>query len=234
MNTTEPFHHIHKDVNDANPVWTKIVTLWHTRKSIITNVLIVLVLICLAIWGYYHFVQEPKETKANALMFGAKKYFSVDSFRLALNGDGINKGFSSIAQVYSGTKAGNLSNYYAGLCCLHLGEFKNAVTYLKKFSTGAQQIQMFAYGSLADAYSELGNNNDAITYYKKAGTTFPKDEKMSAEYLFRAGLLSEAIGNTKQAIEYYQLIQHDYPITDRGFQINKYIYRLKYLPNDYN
>ncbi|WP_298411366.1 tetratricopeptide repeat protein, partial [Hydrotalea sp.] len=146
--------------------------------------------------------------------------------------DGFNKGVLFIIKNYDGTKSANLAKYYAGISYLKLGNFANAVKYLKEFKTDAPQIQMAAYGALADAETELGKNDDAIQAYKKAGSTFPKDAFSSSEYLFRAGLLSETLGKTKDAIELYKEIKSKYPQTDKGLQADKYIYRLSIEKNN--
>jgi tetratricopeptide (TPR) repeat protein len=149
-----------------------------------------------------------------------------------LDGDGINKGVLYVISKYGDTKSGNLAHYYAGISYLKLGNFNKAVEHLKDFSTSAKQIQMVAYGAVGDAYSELKKNDDAISYYTKAGKTFEKDEFSSSEYLFRAGLLSETTGKTKDALELYKEIKAKFPKTDKGMQIDKYIYRLSIEKND--
>ncbi|MFX7878553.1 tetratricopeptide repeat protein, partial [Acinetobacter baumannii] len=108
-----------------------------------------------------------------------------------LNGDGQNKGALYVIKNYGGTKAANLAHYYAGVSYLKLGDFNNAVKYLKDFSTDAKQVQLLALGCLGDAYAELNKKEEAIQAYKKAAATFEEDENNSSEYLFRAALLSE-------------------------------------------
>ena len=151
---------------------------------------------------------------------------------MVLDGDGTNKGVLYIIKNYGGTKTANLASFYAGVSYLKLGDFNKAVEYLKDFSTGAKQVQMTAYGALADAYAELNKKDDAISYYTKAASTFEADEASSAEYLFRAALLSETIGKTKEAVELYKQLKAKFPKTDRGFQADKYIYRLSVEKND--
>jgi tetratricopeptide (TPR) repeat protein len=132
---------------------------------------------------------------------------------------------------YGSTKAGNLAHYYAGVSYLKLGDFNNAVKHLKDFSTDARQIQLMAYGALGDAYAELNNKEEAISSYKKAAGTFDTDENNSAEYLFRAALLSETSGNTAQALELYKELKEKFPRTEKGVQADKYIYRLSIEKN---
>lgn len=184
------------------------------------------ILVIVAFLAYKYAVQEPNEKKAEEAMFQAEQYFRMDSTRLALNGDNINAGFSKIISKYSGTKAANLAKFYAGSCYLKLGDFNNAVKYLKDFSTPAYQVQARAYGLLGDAYSELNKKEDAIEQYKKAGTISDKDEVICPEYLFRAGYLYESEGKNKEAIEMYQMIKDKFPGSQRGLDIDKYLGRL--------
>ncbi len=184
------------------------------------------ILVIAAFLAYKYIVQEPNEKKAEDAMFQAEQYYRMDSVKLALNGDNINAGFAKIISKYSGTKAANLAKFYAGSCYLKLGDFNNAVKYLKDFSTSAYQVQARAYGMLGDAYSELNKKEEAIEEYKKAGTLSDKDDVISPEYLFRAGYLYESIGKTKEAIEMYQMIKDKYPGSQRGQDIDKYLGRL--------
>ena len=176
--------------------------------------------------GYKQYILDPKEKQASEAMFRAEEYFRADSIRLALNGDAVNAGFTKIISRYSGTKAADLSAFYAGSCYLKLGDFNNAVKYLKDYKTSAAQVQAKAYGLLGDAYSELNKKDEAAEQYKKAGTYFDQDEVISPEYLFRAGYLYESMGKSQDAITMYQLIKSKYPGSPRGFDIDRYLARL--------
>jgi tetratricopeptide (TPR) repeat protein len=182
------------------------------------------------IYGYLELYQNPREAKAADTMFTAEKYFGLDSSNYVLNGDGTNKGVLYVIKEYSGTKAANLANYYAGISYYRLNDYKKSIEYLKDFSTSAKQVQAIAYGTIGDAYADLKNNDEAINYYKKAGGHFPEDEGISAEYLFRAASLLEMNGKVDDAIEIYTTIKTKYPKTEKGFQADKYINRLKVQP----
>jgi tetratricopeptide (TPR) repeat protein len=185
--------------------------------------------IILLIGGYYayqNFYAAPREEKAADAIWHAQQYFQADSMQLALNGDGQHPGFEKVAKNYSGTKAGNLARFYSGVCALRLGNFKKAEEYLNGFKTDSKEIQAVAYARLADAYAELGKKNEAVEAYAKAGRFYPEQESLSAENLFRAGLLSETLGKNEEAIKYYKEIKEKYARTDRGYQIDKYLARL--------
>ena len=176
-----------------------------------------------AIFGYTEFYQKPLEAKAADAMYVAEKYFANDSSELVLNGDGTNKGMLYIIDQFSGTKAANLAKYYAGMSYFRLKNYNKAIELLKDFSSDAKQVQAVAYGSIGDAYSELKKNEEAIDFYKKAGTHFPEDEAISSEYLFRAGYFLELNGKNEEAIEIYKQIKKNYPKSEKGFNIKSTI-----------
>jgi tetratricopeptide (TPR) repeat protein len=196
----------------------------------ITAFLVILVLIVGGYFGYMELYQKPREIKAADAMFAAENYFFQDSSKLVLNGDGTSKGVLYIIKTYSGTKAENLANFYAGVSYYKLGDLNKSIQYLKDFSTDAKQIQSIAYGTLGDAYADLKKNTEALDYYKKAGANFPEDEVISSEYLFRAAQLQEVLGKTDDAVAIYKDIKAKYPKTEIGLNVDKFIFKLKVQP----
>ena len=207
---------------------------WEKYKSLIIGISAAVILVAGGWLIYKKMFQEPKEERAGEAIGKAQEYFAAEKYEQALQGDGQNKGFLYMIKNYEGTKSGNLAHLYAGISYLKLGEFNKAVTHLRDFDTDSKQIQMIAYGRLADAYSELGKKNDAVDYYKKAGKHFQEDEFNSSEFLFRAGYLLENLGKNKEAVEVYKEIKEKFPQTEKGFSIDKYIYRLSVEQNDFS
>ncbi len=208
---------------EQTPVSTK-------KNQLIVYILVGGLIAAGAIFAYTELYQKPLEAKAADAMYVAEKYFANDSSELVLQGDGLNKGVLYIIKEYSGTKAANLAKYYAGMSYYRLKDYNKAIEYLKDFSTNAKQVQAVAYGSIGDAYSELKKNEEAIEYYKKAGTHFPEDEAISSEYLFRAASFLELNGQNDAAVEIYKQIKQNYPKSEKGFSIDKYINRLQVQP----
>lgn len=207
---------------------------WEKFQKPIIGISVAIILIAGGWMVYNSMFKEPAEEKAADAMFKAENYFKIDSSRLALFGDGQNKGFLNIIKTYSGTKASNLAHFYAGISYLKINDFNNAVKYLKDFSTGSKQIQMIAYGRLGDAYSELNKKEDAVDYYKKAGKHFEEDEFNSSEFLFRAAFLLETMGKNNDALELYKELKEKYPKTEKGYGADKYIYRLSVEKNEFS
>ncbi len=216
---------------EKNEALVKMQGFWARYQKPVLIVAAVVVIVVGGWYGYKEYILTPKEEKASDALFKAQQYFAADSSNLVLNGDGQSRGVLYVLNNYGGTKAANLCKYYAGVSYLKLGDFNNAVKYLKDFSTDAGQVQLMAYGLLGDAYSELNKKDEAIDSYKKASTAFDKDEANSSEYLFRAALLSETSGKTKEALDLYKELKEKFPKTDKGYQADKYIYRLSIEKN---
>ncbi|MDA3892397.1 MAG: tetratricopeptide repeat protein [Salinivirgaceae bacterium] len=176
--------------------------------------------------SFQKFIIEPKESEANENMFVAEQYFARDSFNLALNGDGNYFGFIDISSDFKMTKSANLAKYYTGICYLQLGEYEEAISHLKKFSTSDIMISAVATGAIGDAYCELGEFSSAISYYEKAANNNP-NSFASPIYLSKAGQLHEEEGNYKKALRLYEIIKADYPKSQEGRNIEKMIARAK-------
>jgi hypothetical protein len=75
-------------------------------------------------------------------------------YKLSLNGSEGKFGFIKIADEYSGTDAGNLANYYAGMAYLNTGKYNEAIDYLNKFKSDDIVLSGLATGAIGDAYAE--------------------------------------------------------------------------------
>jgi tetratricopeptide (TPR) repeat protein len=199
---------------------------WGKNSKVITYALAGLVVIVGGYFAYTKFYKAPAEAKAAEAIWKAEDYYRLDSFKLALEGDGQSGGFLKAIKNNSGTKAGNLAHFYAGSCYMQLGDFNNAIKYLKDFSTNQVELEIRAAGLLGDAYAELGKKEDAIGYYKKAGSLFDKDDINSPEYLFRAAMLNQELGKNKEAIDLLHQIKDKYPSSQRAFEVDKYLGKL--------
>ena len=192
------------------------------NKKSLTIIVVVIILVVGGYMLYSRVLLGPKEIEAQSQIFRAEQYFEQDSFRLALEGDGDALGFIDIIDEYGITKTANLANYYAGISYLRLGEFENAIEYLKHFDSSDKLVSVIALGALGDAYVELGDYDEAISFFEKAANK-NKNEFTSAIYLKKAGLAYEAIENYSKAISAYEKIKTLYPESDEARDIDKFI-----------
>lgn len=175
---------------------------------------------------YQNLYKAPKEKEAMEQMFKAQEQFERDSFALALtNPGGGYVGFLDIIDSYSGTKAANLSNYYAGVSYLNLGQFDAALDYMKNFSPAGQVGPVMKFGVLGDIYSELDQMDSAMSNYKKAINS-GENEVLTAYYLKKLGMLHEKNGNMAEARSSYEQVKADFPNSPYASDIDKYITRV--------
>jgi tetratricopeptide (TPR) repeat protein len=193
------------------------------QKWIVRVVTAVLAIVAIYI-GVKRFYLNPLEEEAHGQMFVAEQYFEVDSFNLALYGDGNYSGFLQIIDDYGITKASNLANYYAGISFLKTGQYEDAIEYLKKFKSKDKMVAPIASGAIGDAYVELGETELGLDYYLKAAGL--SDNKFTTPmYLMKAGLVYETLGKYGEALELYEQIRREYPEYSRSNNIEKYITR---------
>ncbi len=203
-------------------------TLSKTEQYIENNqkLLIYIVLGIAAIIGsYYAYTRwylEPLETEAVSQMYAAEQYFEKDSFQLAINGDGNMPGFIDIIEEYGSTKSGNLANYYAGICYLHLGQYDEAIEYLENFNSDDMMLQPVAIAAIGDAYMEKGDTKTAIDKYLEAANTNP-NEFTSPIFLMKAGRAYETVDDYANALIQYKKIKKDYKNSNEGRIIDKFI-----------
>lgn len=186
-------HQLENEHDDAAQVVAKAKKFWDKNGKTTLIVLGTLVILIGGFFAYKNFIQKPKIAESQDKSFKAEEYFRLDSFQLALNGDGVNPGFIKIAKNYSGTPLGNLANFYAGVSYIKLNQNDKAVQYLKDFSTSSKPVQQRAYKLLGDAYGDLEKNPEALEYYKKAAHHFEEDQMASADALFSAAYLAQHV-----------------------------------------
>jgi tetratricopeptide (TPR) repeat protein len=224
-----------KNNKDANPQTISNVEQTLTRteqyleenyKTFLAGLGIIVIIVGLIWLGKIYLSKRNDE--AQSQIYQAEKYLEIDSIKLALNGDGNYLGFIDIAKSYKFTKTGNLANYGAGICYLHLGDYQSAIDYLKKYSSKDKVIGSLALGGIGDAYVELGDLEKGITKYVEAAD-FAENSFNSPLFLMKAGEIYELQGKYTDALKIYERIQSEYPESTEGSSIEKYISRVKLL-----
>lgn len=183
---------------------------------------IVLILGFLGIKKYY---VAPRNAEAQELMFPAQNYFEIDSFSLAVNGDGVSLGFLDIIDDFGSTKAGNLAKYYTGISYLHIGEYEMAIDYLNKFKTDDLLLEPLKHSAIGDAYSELEEFDKAVSAYKGALET-NENEFTTPVIQSKLALVYEAIGEKDKALKALKLVKDKYPSYSDIVSVEKNIARL--------
>ena len=180
-------------------------------RSLLTALIVVVVVVG-GFFGYKYLISGPRAEKAAAMMFVAEQQFAVDSFALALNGDGNFAGFLEVIDRYGSTDEGNLARHYAGICYLRLGEYQQALDYLKEYSASTKSVPealLAAQNCGLQAVAASDNSLSAPYYLKKAGGVYEK------------------LGDYAKALAAYERISDDYPASMEARDIQKYIGRIQ-------
>lgn len=194
--------------------------------------------IVLGYLGYSKFIQEPKQSEAMNEMYQAQKYFdeaitgnAKDSlFTLSLNGGEGKYGMLDIAKEYSGTKAGNLANYYAGMAYLNLKDYQNAVSYLSDFDGSDEILGPIAKGGIGDAFVQLNQAEDALDYYVQAAE-MKANNFTTPTYLYKAGTIALQLGKNNEALKYFNRIKEEFSTSTEAQNIEVFIGRAEAASN---
>lgn len=200
------------------------------NKQMITSVIVGVIVIVGGYFGYTKMYLEPLQLDAEEQIWKAQSYFDKDSLELAMFGDGNYMGFEEIADEFSGTRAGDLANFYMGVISLRKGEFDLAIDYLESYSGNDIILSAIALGAIGDANMELDDAGKALEYYKKAANTNPNDFT-SAIYLMKAGKVAEGLEDYSDAVSLYTEIKENYSDTKEGREVEKYLARAQTLAN---
>ena len=205
------------------------------NKKIILGAVAAIIVVIAGIFVYNTQISGPREEKASTALSKGQTYFNNEMFEQAVNGDGAGfVGFAKLADEYSGTKAGNLANLYAGLCYANLGKWAEAQKSLDAFSTeGDQMISPASQAALGDAYAHLNQLDKAVDAFKKAADMADSkaeddtNNSLSPTFLIKAGEVLESQGKKDEALKIYQDIKKKYvnSMLVQSAEIDKYIER---------
>ncbi|MEJ1223359.1 tetratricopeptide repeat protein [Sediminicola sp. 1XM1-17] len=201
------------------------------NQNYILGVIGVIAVAVLGYLAYNQFVLKPKEASADNEMYYPQQYFDQalnseterDSlFTLSLNGAEGKYGFLDIIEEYSGTKAANVANYSAGMAYLNMQNYQEAINHLEDFSSDDAILGALAKGGLGDAFMQLNQPEDALSYYEKA--VEHSDNSFTApKFLFKAGITALELNENDKALEYFQKIKDEYASSDEAQTVDAFI-----------
>lgn len=205
---------------------SKLERFFENNRQSLSGIAIAIFVIVGGLFAYQKFYQQPREQEAQEQIYYAQRLFEADSFSFAINGHRGNPGFLDIAADYSGTKAGNTANYYAGISYLRLGDFEKAIMLLDDFDAPDPVLNLLSISAIGDAFVELGQKEEGLEYYQKA-IKQEANNFISPFILFKAGLLAEELGQAQKAFDYFTQIEKDFPESRQAADVKRYIARVE-------
>jgi tetratricopeptide (TPR) repeat protein len=200
------------------------------------SALIAVVVIFLSYLGYTKYISEPNEIEASNELAFPRKYYDqastagsgIDSLlTLGLEGVDGKYGFLDVADSFSGTNAGNLANYYAGVSYLEMKQYDKAIEYLEKFNSNDEMLGPVSLGAVGDAFADINQPEQALEYYQKAANK--KDNDFTTPlFLYKAGMTAMELKKFDKAESLFSEIKENYPTSDQGRDVEKFINAAKY------
>lgn len=202
-------------------------------KKAIVGAVVALLVIVAAVICYNNFYAGPREDKASTALAKAQTLFAGEQYEQALKGGKGTEGFLTVAENYSGTKAGNLAKLYAGLCYAKLEKWQDAIKYLEDFSTKNDAlISPASQAALGNAYANTNNIDKAISCLKKAAEMADSkadddtNNSIAPSCLVQAGRLLESQNKADEALKIYKEVKEKYVNSMAAQDIDKYIERV--------
>ena len=191
------------------------------NQNIISWCVTGVVLVILAIMAFNNFYLKPKNIEAQNAVGKAVVYFSHQQYELALEGNDDFDGFEQIASDYSIVQGGKTAALYAGLCYYNMGQYEEAIKYLKKYNGSDVNIAPAALMKTGDAYAQLDETEKAVKYFNKAAKS--GNELIAPIALKKSGLAYLELGNNKAAKNAFETIKTKYISSAEAQDIDKYI-----------
>ncbi|MFT5715210.1 MAG: tetratricopeptide (TPR) repeat protein [Flavobacterium sp.] len=197
------------------------------NQNFIIGIVGAVALVTIGYLAYQKFVAEPKQIEAANEMFVAQQNFkqatdgvaSDSLYKLSLNGSEGKFGFVKIADEYSGTDAGNLANYYAGMAYLNTGKYTEAIDYLNKFKSEDIILGALAKGAIGDAYAQNKQPKEALDYYLKA-VAANNNDFTTPRFLLKAGKTSLELGKNEDALKYFTDIKENFDASPEAASVD--------------
>ncbi len=201
------------------------------NQKVIIGILVAVILIIAGIILYNNFVAKPRQEKASTQLAKMQQLFEQQQYEQALKGNGAAApGLTQIASDYSGTDAGNLANYFAGIAYAKTGKWQEAAKYLEKFKTKKDLfVSPLSQMALGDCYANLKQFDKAIDAFKKAATMADKaaangtNNTVSPTALKKAAIILIDQKQKAEAKKLFEEIKQKYINSPVAADIDKYI-----------
>lgn len=199
----------------------------------IFGAIIVVIVVVLGSLAYQKFIVEPTETEAANELNQAQIYFknaleasgkeAKDSlYSLSLEGGNGKFGFVDIASQYGGTKSGNLANYYAGMANFRLSNYQEAINYLDDFDSEDELLMPIALGTIADAFQQIGQPEQALKYYEQAAQ-IRNNSFTAPKYLLKAAITAIELNNASVALNHLNTLKDEYADSNEAKEADVYL-----------
>lgn len=177
------------------------------------------IIVAVALYFVYNFfIFQPENEKSKDVYYSALNYAVADSTDKAI--EDAQRG----VKKYDGKIGGEISQFILARELMEKGEFKKALKQLEGTKLHDTFLSISVVSLKGDCYSEMKNYKEAKKYYMEA-SEMKENDKTTPENLFKAALVSEKLGQKKDAFDLYTRIDKEYPNFSQQKAISEYIAR---------
>lgn len=209
-------------IDELNENMTSIGRNVEKNKNKIVYVVIAILVIAAAIFGYKYLYQEPRTESARTEIGQADMSLAMGQDSIALTQ------YMAIADKYSNV-SGERAALQAGIMLYQEGKYEEAINYIKKYSFDGTLVGPAAQSLLGDCYVNTDKLDDALSAYDKAVSLSKENELYTPLFLTKKAVVYRAQKNFAKEAEIYQTIKDKYPVytTAYNVDIDKYLARAK-------
>lgn len=190
---------------------SRIVYFYNQNKAVVLGGGIALILSIALVIGFFIYSAQ-QEQEAQILLGVAEQALLQNDFERALYGadDEFTLGFTQIARNYNRTDAGNLAHYYSAVAEFELGNYEEALTYIKNYTLPRGILGVAPISMHAIILAELNQFEEAARMFERA-SEWDNNSSTTPQNLFEAAQAYIETGNNQKALEHLNTILRDYP-----------------------
>ncbi|MCS6905609.1 MAG: tetratricopeptide repeat protein [Bacteroidia bacterium] len=196
------------------------------RYRLIGGAIVGGILAIIGVYFLFDYFQEEKEKEGMAQSIYAFRFFEQDSINRAIKGSGQYPGLEKIVEEYGGSKAGDHARLLLGAAYYMQGQVDKGLEQFSDVNLGSDNMPAItALIGQAYGYEEKKDFSQAAELYEKAAET-QKNQYTTPLLLMEAARCYEEVGNKEKALKIYQSIKKQYPLSEAGKNVEKYIAKL--------
>lgn len=186
--------------------FSRLQSFYDNNKAIAIGGIIALIVIVGGAVGYYYY-SGSQENEAQRLMAHATQDYMQGNYQQALTGSkaDFTVGFEQIITNYPWTDAANLARYYAAVSEYNLGNFQQALDYIKEFEAPEGILGVGPISFHGVLLTAMGNHAQAADIFVKAAEWDINESTTPYNYLEAANAFYDA-GNQSAAQKYAEKI----------------------------
>lgn len=153
-----------------------------------------------------------QEEEAKNLLGIAEQELLQGNYLEALNGneEEFTLGFTQIANNYGGTEAGNLAYYYAAISEYELGNYEDALMYIREYNIPEGILGVAPISMNANILIGLERYEEAAEKFEQAAS-WDENNSTTPYNLYKAAEAYSEAGDNQQAMDLLNTIIEEYP-----------------------